>query len=87
MSPDVFEPLMAVVGMLSIGGLVLIGMKMRYQYKAKMLEQPKDSEAVDRLVEAMDSMYDQTRSLREEISELQERIDFHERMLTKPKEE
>ena len=86
MPPEVFEGLMAIGAMLSIGGFVLIGMKMRYQYKSKMLDQPKSSEDLDRLADAMDSMYEQTRSLREEIGELQERLDFHERLLAKGKD-
>ena len=87
MGPDIIEPIMAVFGMLSIGTLVLIGMKMRYQHKARMLEQPKGREDMERLVDAMDSIYEQSRALREDISELQERLDFHERLLTKGKEE
>jgi hypothetical protein len=41
MDPNIIEPIMAVFGMLSIGSLVLAGMKMRYTHKAQMLEQPK----------------------------------------------
>jgi len=87
MDPNIIEPIMAVFGMLSIGSLVLIGMKMRYQHKATMLQQPKSSEELDRLADAMDSIYEQTRALREDIGELQERLDFHERLLTKGKDE
>jgi hypothetical protein len=85
MDPAILEPIMAVAAMLGIGTFVLIGMKMRFDHKARMLGQSKDAEEVERLVDAMDSMYEQTRALREEIGELQERIDFHERMLTRPK--
>ncbi len=87
MPPEIFEGVMAIFAMLSIGGIVLAGMKMQYHYKSKMLDQPKNTEDVERLVDAMDSMYEQTRSLREEIAELQERLDFHERMLARPREE
>ena len=59
----------------------------RYQYKAKMLEQPKSSEELERLADAMDAIYEQSRGLREDIGELQERLDFHERLLTKGKED
>ncbi len=85
MDPAIFEGIMAVTAMLGIGGFVLIGMKMRFDHKARMMGQSKDAEEVERLVDAMDSMYEQTRALREEIGELQDRIDFHERMLTRPK--
>ena len=87
MDPNIIEPIMAVFGMLSIGSLVLVGMKMRYTHKAQMLEQPKKSEDMERLVDAMDAIYEQSRGLREEIGELQERLDFHERLLTKGKDE
>lgn len=87
MPPDVFEGIMAITGMIAIGSFVLVGMKMRYQHKANMLEQPKNAEDMERLAEAMDSIYEQARSLREDIGELQERLDFHERLLTKPKNE
>ncbi len=86
MDPAMFEGLMAVSAMLGIGTFVLIGMKMRFDHKAKMLQQPKGAEEVERLADAMDSMYEQTRALREDIGELQERLDFHERLLTRPKD-
>ena len=82
-----FEGIMAVTAMLGIGTFILVGMKMRFDHKARMLQQPKDSEDVERLVDAVDSMFEQTRALRDEISELQERLDFHERMLTRPRDE
>jgi len=87
MEPNILEPIVAVIGMLSIGSLVLVGMKMRYTHKAQMLEQPKKSEDLERLADAMDAIYEQSRGLREDIGELQERLDFHERLLTKGKEE
>lgn len=85
MDPAIVEGIMAVTAMLGLGTIVLIGMKMRFDHKAKMLQQPKSAEEIDRLVDALDSMYDQTRALREEVGELQERLDFHERLLTQPK--
>ena len=87
MDPSILEPIMAVVGMLSIGSLVLVGMKMRYQHKAQMLERPKSSEELERLADAMDAIYEQSQALRDDIGELQERLDFHERLLTKGKDE
>jgi hypothetical protein len=77
---------MAVTAMLGLGTFVLIGMKMRFDHKAKMLQQPKSGDEIERLADAMDSMYEQTRALREEVGELQERLDFHERLLTRPKD-
>ena len=87
MSPEIIEGIMPVIAMLGMGTFVLIGMKLRFDHKAKMLDQTKGAEDLERLAEAMDSMFEQTRALREEIGELQERLDFHERLLARPKEE
>ncbi len=87
MEPNILEPIVAVLAMLSIGSLVLVGMKMRYTHKAQMMAQPKKSEELERLADAMDAIYEQSRALREDIGELQERLDFHERLLTKGKDE
>lgn len=86
MEPALIEGIMAVTAMLGLGTFVLIGMKMRFNHKAKMLEQPKGAEDLERLTDAMDSIYDQARALREDLGELQERLDFHERLLTRPKD-
>ena len=87
MDPNIFEPIMAVCAMLGIGTFTLIGMKMWFQHKSRLLEQPKSTEEIERLADAMDSMYEQSRALREDIGELQERLDLHERLLTRGKEE
>ncbi len=87
MDPNIIEPIMAVCVTIALGTFTLIGIKMRYQHKAKMLEQPKGAENLERLTDAMDSVYEQTRALREDVGELQERLDFHERLLTKAKED
>ena len=86
MEPAIFDGIMAVTAMLGLGTFVLIGMKMRFDHKAKMLEQPKGAEELERLTDAMDSIYEQARALREDLGELQERLDFHERLLTRPKD-
>ena len=87
MPPEIIEGIMPVIAMLGMGTFVLIGMKLRFDHKAKMLDQTKGVEDLERLTEAMDSIFEQTRALREDIGELQERLDFHERLLTRPKEE
>ena len=84
MPPEILEGIMPILAVLSMGGIVLMGMKIRYQHKANMLQAPKNDEELERLADAMDSMYEQTRALREEIGELQERLDFHERLLARP---
>lgn len=84
MTPQIVEAITALIGVLGIGSFVLIGMKMRLTAK---LAQQKDPEALERITDAIDRLMDQSHGLREEISELQERLDFHERLLTQPKKE
>ncbi len=85
MDANIIEPIMAICATIALGTFTLIGMKMRYQHKARMMEQPKNSENMERLADAMDSVYEQTRALRDDVSELQERLDFHERLLSEAK--
>ena len=86
MDPAVMESVVMLVGLLGMGGVVLLGMRMRYEYKSKKLEQSTSVEDMERLVDALDGLYDQAKAIREEMGELQERMDFHERLLTKAKE-
>lgn len=84
MPPQIVEAITALIGVLGIGSFVLIGMKMRLTAK---LAQQKDPEALERITDAIDRLMDETPGMHEEIIELQERIDFHERLLTQPKRE
>ena len=86
MSPEILEAIGPFFAIGAIGTLVLIGMRMRYKYKIDSMPRPK-SEQAERLTEAMDGLFEQTQLLREEVGELQERLDFHERLLTKAKKE
>ena len=86
MSPEILEAIGPFFGLTAFGAIVLIGMRMRYKYKIDSMAAPK-SEQTQRLVEAVDGLYEQTQLLREEVGELQERLDFHERLLTKARGE
>ncbi len=85
MPPEIVDAIAPLIAFISIGTMVLIGMKMRYQYKSSQLQQQKPEE-LERISDAITELYDQTRTLREEISSLEERLDFHERLLTRPRE-
>ena len=55
--------------------------------KLKKLEEASpDRELLNRLVEQVELLGEQTEDAREEMAELQERIDFAERLLTKPED-
>ncbi|UCD25741.1 MAG: hypothetical protein JSW51_07465 [Gemmatimonadota bacterium] len=86
MSPEILEAIGPLFGITAVGILVLIGMRMRYKYKIDSMQRP-SSEQANRLTEAVDGLYEQAQALREEVNELQERLDFHERLLTKAKQE
>ncbi len=84
MPPEIVEAIAPLMAMLGIGTFILIGLKMRLTAK---LAQQKDPEALERMADTIDRLMDQSHGMREEIIELQERIDFHERLLTQPKKE
>lgn len=84
MPPDVAGALVAIVGVVSVGTMILIGMRMRFIHKMQNREKPEQFEQIH---DALDALHDENRSLREDVAELQERLDFHERLLTQPKDE
>ncbi len=81
MPPEILEYVAPLIALFGMGTFVLIGMHLRYKAKASM-QKP---EEVSQLSEAVDGIYEQTRLLRDEVTELQERLDFHERLLTQGK--
>jgi len=84
MPPDVAGALVAVLGVVSVGTLVLIGMRMRFMHKIESRNKPDELEQIN---DALDVLHEDNRSLREDVAELQERLDFHERLLTQPRDE
>jgi hypothetical protein len=84
MPPDVAGGLVAVLGVVSVGTLILIGMRMRFLHKMQAREEPGE---LERIHDTLDALHDENRALREDVAELQERLDFHERLLTQPREE
>ena len=82
MPPDVIEfigPFMAIV---SVGTLTLIGMKMRLSHKERMREVPGPHD-IERITEATERMYEEVQLLRDTVVDLQDRVEFTERLLTK----
>ena len=71
----VFIPLLGV-----LGASALLGFKMWSNHQLKMREAPGGD--TERLVEAMHQLHDEVGSMREDIAELEERLDFAERMLS-----
>ncbi len=84
MPPEILEFIAPLTIITTIGTLFLIGMKMRLSAKVQ-LQQGSKSEDVERLADAVDGLHEEVRMLREEHAELQERMDFAERMLSSGK--
>ena len=80
MTPDAIEALGALTGMTSLGILVLVGLKMRFNHKFRMRETPAGEH--ERLTEAVEQLQDEVRLMREEFVDLHDRVDFTERMLS-----
>ena len=80
MTPDAIEALAAIAGMTSLGILVLVGIKMRFNHKLRMREMPTGEN--ERLTEAVEQLQDEVRLMREEFTDLHERVDFTERILS-----
>ncbi len=84
MPPEILEFIAPLTIITTIGTLFLIGMKMRLSAKVQLQEGSK-SEDVERLADAVDGLHEEVRMLREEYTELHERMDFAERMLSSGK--
>lgn len=82
MNPILAETLAPFLGIVSVAGAVLIGMKLRYNHLAK-IRQGGSADEVQRLAEAVETLNDNMRLLRDEVVDLSERVDFAERMLPK----
>lgn len=81
MPVDVVELLAPVFAITAVGTMILIGLKMRYTHKANLM-QTGAPQRVERLTEAVQQLHEDFRVLRDEVTELHERVDFAERMLT-----
>ncbi len=81
MPPEVIEVIGPFLAIISIGTMILVGMKMRLSAKVQ-LQQGSKGEDVERLADAVDGLHEEVRMLREEYGELHERMDFAERILS-----
>jgi len=83
MEPGVVEGIAAFFSMSALATAVLIGMKMRYTYLAKIRGGDADREQLARLSDTVDRLRDDVAVLRDHVVELGERVDFAERMLAR----
>ena len=84
MSSAEVEALAMVLILLGFGTFTLVGLKMWFGYRVKRLEATAgSSEPVERLAADLDEMRDHVLAMRDEMTDLSERMEFAERMLTK----
>lgn len=81
MPPQAYEAVAAFAGLTSIGIIVLVGLKMRWNHQVQMLK-GKGGGNLDRLADSVEALTDEVRALRDENAELHERVDFAERLLS-----
>jgi hypothetical protein len=87
MTPELLELIAPIVVIPSVGIMVLVGIKMRLNYLRDLrVGQSIAGEETQRLVDEVSSLRDEVLFLREGFEELNERIGFHERLLTKAAE-
>ncbi len=85
MDPGVFIPILGMGGVILgvLGGIGIVGLKIWSNYKLKMRETPDGDN--ERLTEAVQQLHDEVGSMREDLAELHERVDFTERILSEVK--
>ncbi len=66
-------------------GAILIGMKMRYTHLKRTRVSGSAQQEAERLANAVDNLRSEVGLLRDEFLELNERVDFTERLLERPK--
>ena len=85
MDPVIANFVAPLVGIVVIGNMVLIGMKMRYSYLRRTRVGSVTTEDMERLRDAVDSVRDEVQSMKEELHRLDDRVEFAERLLERPK--
>ena len=85
MTPQNFETLITVLGVVAFSGMALIGLKLVLNASVRKKDLS-GSDDVAKLTAAVESLREETEVLRDqlggEIAEVQERLDFAERLLT-----
>ena len=85
MPTEILDAVGPVIALFGMGTFVLIGMRMALNAKARR-QSGVGREEIERLADAVESLTEQTHMMREEVAELQERMDFAERLLSQGKE-
>ena len=82
MPPEVIDAIAPLIAVITVGTMILVGMKMRLSAKVKLQQGSRDEE-LDRLTDAVEGLAEEMRMLRDEYGELHDRVDFAERLLAR----
>lgn len=82
MPVEIAELVVPLIGIILVGGMGLAGFKSWLAYRAHKTGSI-DSADVEHLIEAVDNLRQQAELMREDFSELYERVEFTERMLSR----
>jgi len=86
MPPELVEIVAPPIAILSFGILVLVGMKIRYSHiQRTRVKGGAEQQDVERLATAVDTLQDELRVVRDDILQLNERVEFTERLLERPR--
>lgn len=77
---DAIGPVLAIFG---IGTMILIGMKLRYSHLRQTRLDQGGREEIGRLAEDVAALRDEMQLLRQDVSDVYERIEFAERLLAR----
>ena len=82
MPPEILELIGPLVAITTIGTMILIGMKMRLTARAQGSSRI-DRDELSRLGDAVEGLHEEVRVMRDEFAEVQDRVDFAERLLSR----
>jgi hypothetical protein len=85
MGPEIVEIIAPVFAFVSIGTLILIGMKLRYTHKERTRLGGTSQKEVEQLTDTVKGLRDEVQVLRDGFLELHDRVEFAERLLERPK--
>jgi hypothetical protein len=86
MSPEIVNDIAPIVGFIAFGFFVIAGMKIWLAHRRAM-RQEAGSPELDQVLEEVAALREDLRTMRGGLVELEERMDFTERVLARPKEE
>lgn len=80
------EILILIFGSLfGIGGTILLSQRMQFRHKERLEEGGADGEALRQLTDAVRGLQDEVQALQDSSSDFDARLEFTERLLSKPK--